>query len=119
MALSAGSGTTFRSMRANMRVFQYLFDALAWMVAIVVAVWLRFEFAFDDTNWFAMLMICLAAAAAQLVAGLILSLYRRRYHVGSFDEVLSLTGSVLLTAAVVGIPILIFGAEIGVPRSTP
>lgn len=102
-----------------MRVFQYFFDVVAWMVAIVVAVWLRFEFAFADTNWLAMLLIGLVAAAAQLGAGLILSLYRRRYQVGSFDEVLSLTGSVLLTAAVIGIPILIFGNEIGVPRSTP
>lgn len=119
MAFSARSGTTFRSIRASMRVFQYFFDAIAWMVAIVVAVWLRFEFAFADTNWWAMLAICFAAAVAQLAAGVVLSLYRRRYHVGSFDEVLSLSGSVLLTAALIGIPILIFGAQIGVPRSTP
>ena len=106
-------------MRANLRIFQYIFDALAWLVALVVAVWLRYEFGFRDTNWVAMLLVCLVAAGAQLGAGLALSLYRRRYHVGSFDEVLSLAGSVLLTAVVIGLPILIFGTQIGVPRSTP
>jgi FlaA1/EpsC-like NDP-sugar epimerase len=119
VAASAGSGTTLRSIRASMRVFQYCFDAMAWIVAVVVAVWLRYEFHFQDTNWIAMAVICLVAAVAQLGAGLMLSLYRRRYQVGSFDEVLSLSGSVLLTAAVIGVPILVFGNEIGVPRSTP
>ena len=108
-----------RAIRANLRVLQYLLDAVAWTVAIVVAVWLRYEFGFADTNWLAMGVLCLVAAGTQLGAGLMLSLYRRRYHVGSFDEVLSLAGSVLLTAVVIGLPILIFGTEIDVPRSTP
>ena len=42
-----------RAIRANLRVLQYLLDAVAWTVAIVVAVWLRYEFGFADTNWLA------------------------------------------------------------------
>jgi FlaA1/EpsC-like NDP-sugar epimerase len=116
---SAHSDGKGRSLRANMRVFQYLFDAIAWIVAIVIAVWLRYEFGFGETNWLAMIALVLVAALAQLAAGSALALYRRRYHVGSFDEVLSLTGSVALTTIVIGLPILIVGPEIGIPRSTP
>nr|WP_206448493.1 nucleoside-diphosphate sugar epimerase/dehydratase [Agrococcus sp. KRD186] len=102
-----------------MRVYQYLFDAIAWIVAIIVAIWLRYEFAFGNTNWISLLAIVATAVLVQLGAGLILNLYRRRYQVGSFDEVLSLVGSVVLTFIVIAIPIVIFGAEIGIPRSTP
>lgn len=101
-----------------MRVYQYLFDVIAWIVAIVVAIWLRYEFTFRDTNWLTLLMICIVAVLVQLGAGLILNLYRRRYQVGSFDEVLSLTGSVALTFVVIAVPIVVFGNELGIPRST-
>ncbi|MCR8669855.1 nucleoside-diphosphate sugar epimerase/dehydratase [Agrococcus sp. HG114] len=116
--MTASSGTTLGALRAKMRVHQFIFDAIAWMVALVAAVWLRFEFGFHNTSWVAMLVLVLAAAIAQLAAGLMLSLYRRRYHVASFDEVLSLAGSVGITTVLIGIPILVFGNEAGVPRST-
>ncbi|SFS00230.1 dTDP-glucose 4,6-dehydratase [Agrococcus baldri] len=118
MSSSAGNGTTLRSIRAGIRVYQYLFDAIAWILAIVVAIWLRYEFTFRDTNWLTLLAICVVAVLVQLGAGLILNLYRRRYQVGSFDEVLSLTGSVALTFVVIALPIVIFGNELGIPRST-
>lgn len=105
--------------RQSLRVYQFVFDAIAIAVAIVVAIWLRYEFAFEGTNWLTILLICVGAAGVQFLAGHILALYRRRYQVGSFDEVLSLTGSVALTFLAIGVPILIFGNELGVPRSTP
>ncbi|RWR25669.1 polysaccharide biosynthesis protein [Agrococcus lahaulensis] len=109
---------SFRTLRATTRVYQYVFDTLAWLLAIVVAIWLRYEFTFRDTNWLAVAGIWLLAALAQFIAGRILSLYRRRYHVGSFDEVLSLSGTVLLVFITIGLPAVLFGAQLGVPRST-
>lgn len=104
-------------MRARVSVFQLF--AIAWTAATVVTVWLRFEFHFQDVNWIAMGMICLVAAGAQLGGVLILSLHRRHCQVGSFDKVPTLSASVLLIGAIVGIPVLNFESDIGDQWSMP
>jgi dTDP-glucose 4,6-dehydratase len=102
-----------------MRVTQYSLDAIAWTVAIITAIWLRYEFEFRGANWLAVVAVCILAAVAQLSAGVVLGLYRRRYEVGSFDEVLSLSGAALLTVVTIGLPVIILGTSLGIPRSMP
>ncbi|MET3769743.1 dTDP-glucose 4,6-dehydratase [Marisediminicola sp. UYEF4] len=96
---------------------QYVLDALAWTVAILLAVLLRYDFALDQITWFSTFMVCLAAAALQLCAGYLFYLYRGRHPYGSFAEVRALSLVVLLTAAVLAIPLLSFGPVVFVPRS--
>lgn len=82
-----------------MRVFQYVFDVLAWIVAIVLAIWLRYEFAFQAMNWVhsPRHLGCRSARATRCRAHP--ESLPRRYQVGNFDEVLGLIGSVRYRAA--------------------
>ncbi|MFA4841589.1 MAG: polysaccharide biosynthesis protein, partial [Agrococcus sp.] len=118
MAVHVYGGSLPRLVRPRVGFFP-LFDATAWAIAVIVAIWLRYEFGFESAAWRDILMLCVVAAVAQLVSGAALGLYRGRYDIGSRDEVLRLASSAILPAASIGIPILLSGSQMGVPRSTP
>src|SRR4051794_6861380 len=69
-------------------------DGLAWVVGILAAVVLRFEFEPTPRGWIATLVLALVAAALQVVVGNLLSFYRGRFSYGSFDEVRNLAVAV-------------------------
>ena len=96
---------------------QYAFDAGAWSFALLLAILLRFDFDFDRIHWASLLILCLAVLTVQLTAGAILFLYRGRHPSGSFAEIKALMLTVLLTTAGLGIPILVVGTGIQIPRS--
>ena len=96
---------------------QYAFDALAWMIAIVLAEILRYEFAFSRIVWAPLLVLCVAACAVQLFFGSVFFLYRGQHPYGSFAEVRAVVFAVTVTAVIVGTPVLVFGAWLDIPRS--
>jgi heme A synthase len=65
---------------------QYILDAVAWVVAILLALVLRYELLVSEINAEGVFVFCAAAVAAQLLVGLSFALYRGRYSFGSFHE---------------------------------
>jgi FlaA1/EpsC-like NDP-sugar epimerase len=97
---------------------QFAIDAVAWTVALIAAVMLRYDFQPELVGWSSLAAICALTIVIQFVTGWIFYLYRGRHPYGSFAEVLALTFTVLVTGAIVGLPLLLVGALVEVPRST-
>ncbi|MFC6354658.1 polysaccharide biosynthesis protein [Luethyella okanaganae] len=97
---------------------QFVLDAMAWVVALVIAETLRYEFAVGLIAFVPLILVCAAAVLAQLAFGWGYHLYRGRYTYGSFSEVRGLLWAVLWVAAVIGVPVAVFGVSFGIPRST-
>jgi FlaA1/EpsC-like NDP-sugar epimerase len=96
---------------------QFLIDAVAWVVALVFAQLLRYDFDTTLIGWRWLAAVCLVTVLVQMVVGWVLYLYRGRHPYGSFAEVRSLLFAVVLTGLVVGVPVALFGTIIEVPRS--
>jgi len=96
---------------------QYVIDAVAWVTALVFAEFLRYDFDSSLVGWRWLAIVCLATVLVQLFIGWLVYLYRGRHPYGSFAEVRSLLFAVLLTGAIVGVPVALFGTIIQVPRS--
>ena len=96
---------------------QYVIDALAWVFALTFAVFLRYDFDSSQISWRWLALVCLITLVVQFVSGWSVFLYRGRHPYGSFAEVRSLLYMVLITSVVVGLPVALFGTEIGIPRS--
>ena len=79
------------------RLLQAGWDVVSWVIAIPLAVWLRYDLSPPSGLEFEVLIAGGLAALAQLVIGAIARLYRGRYVVGSFDEVF---GIVLASLAI-------------------
>ncbi|MFD1212341.1 polysaccharide biosynthesis protein [Arthrobacter sp. GCM10027362] len=95
---------------------QVLLDAFAWIVAISLAMILRYEVTFDPAKLPGVMVICALAIAAQVAVGSGLALYRGRYSFGSFHEakllvIVTVSVSVILTVA-----LLFFGIPMGIAR---
>ena len=75
---------------------QALADFLMWVVAVPIAMWLRFDFSAPPSMWGEAIMWGVAAGAMQVLIGYTLRLYRGRYKFGSFDEVSGVVQTALL-----------------------
>src|SRR5690606_1594585 len=95
----------------------YVFDVVAWGVALLAAAALRYDFELEQFAWRALAIEFLLIAVAQLGLGLLLYLYRGRHPYGSFDEVMTLVATVLPIALVVGGVVALFGSSWGQARS--
>lgn len=102
---------------AGRRVLQATWDAFSWIVAVPLALLLRYDFAPPRTALLVGLVAGAAAAALHLITGSVIHLYRGRYIVGSFDEVFGVTMTTLFVGAVGTIAALILPAT-EFPRST-
>lgn len=100
------------------RITAAVVDSAAWIVGIVVAVVLRFEFEPTVRGWISMALLAVLAAAGQVVVGYYLALYRGRFTYGSFDEVRALGIAVVVQATVLTVLVMIVGPYIGLPRGT-
>lgn len=83
-------------------------DSLSWIIAIPVALILRYEFEFSPTMWgpFRVGGLVVAVSAAcllQFTIGLALGLYRGRWRYGSFDEVAHLARSAAVVTVLLGV----------------
>lgn len=96
----------------------YVADALSWAAAIIVALFLRFDFEISEINWVSTTLIIVLTAALQLIGGWVFWLYRNRYEIGSFDEVRAIVLSVTTVAVVSGLCAVLIGYGRGIPRST-
>lgn len=99
-------------------VSPYALDVAAWWLAIVLAVFFRFDFDPTDVRWVPLAVLCVAAAAIQLFAGWALYLYRGRHPLGSFAEVRALLATVISTGITTAVPLLLLGTMWHIPRST-
>ncbi len=106
------------ALRRAFPLLQFGCDALAWVVAVPLTTWLRYDLRTGPIDEVGVLVVTLVAVLLQGLAGLGLGLYRRRYHYGSFDEVRMLAFSVAIVAAG-----LLAVAQLGegglVPRTVP
>ncbi|GAB3604687.1 nucleoside-diphosphate sugar epimerase/dehydratase [Conyzicola nivalis] len=121
MTLSSFAQTQINNLRARGPLsrfgIQFLIDGAAWLFALTFAVLLRYDFDSSQISWSWFALIVAATLLVQLVAGWAVYLYRGRHPYGSFAEVRSLLYTVLIAAVVVGLPVVLFGTLIQVPRS--
>ena len=96
---------------------QMILDSLSWIVAMTVALALRYELNLDFISPLGMFAVCVVAVVSQLAVGYSFALYRGRYSFGSFDEAKLLVVVTVIVAAVLQILLLVTGPSIGVPRS--
>ncbi len=113
-----------RSSRKGKRTFpfntgvQSFLDVAAWVVGLVIAVYFRYDFDGDQITWSPVFAICGALVVSQLVLGWVFWLYRGRYSSGSFEEAAAVLATVLTVAVIVGVPVVLFGPLMHIPRST-
>lgn len=110
----SGGGAT---MAARFRADHYALDALAWVIALIAAVVLRYDFPTPQVSWVHLIALCVVVMVVQLLAGGALSLYDGRYARGSFEEVRALLYSVAATAVICGIPVALWGVQLALARS--
>jgi len=96
------------ALERNRLVIQFTFDVAAWAIGLSLAMVLRYEFTVDPTEWgpFSLATVAIAVVVAgvlQLITGLASGLYRGRFRFGSFDEVLHLVRTVLVTFAALAV----------------
>ncbi|MDD2857598.1 MAG: nucleoside-diphosphate sugar epimerase/dehydratase [Candidatus Nanopelagicales bacterium] len=99
------------------RMLQAGWDALSWIIAVPLALVLRYDF---EPPQKAILLGVLAGAGAgvlHVVAGSVFHLYRGRYVIGSFDEVFGVTMVTLVIGTVGSVLALVLPAT-EFPRST-
>lgn len=100
------------------RLAAAIVDSAAWVVGIVIAVVLRFEFEPTVGGWISMVVVATLAAASQIAVGYYLALYRGRFTYGSFDEVRALGIAVIVQAFVLSAVVMVLGPVVGLPRGT-
>ncbi|GEP28554.1 dTDP-glucose 4,6-dehydratase [Cryobacterium levicorallinum] len=96
---------------------QFFFDSASWAAALILATIFRYEFALQYVSWLPLLSLCAAAIVLQWLAGRMLHLYRGRFKVGTFHEVQSLALTASIVAVIIGLPVLLFGIILQIPRS--
>ncbi len=111
-----------------MRVSQWLWrgrrlliagcDAGCWAIGLTVGTWFRFDWLLHPIGWAGLARCILVAVVLQWTIGGVLQLYRGRYWVGSFDEILR------LAYLIIAIGWAVFFADLlpsppWIPRSVP
>lgn len=96
---------------------QYIFDSVAWVVAILLALVLRYELLINQINITGVVVFCAVALAAQLAVGLSFALYRGRYSFGSFHEARLLVIVTVIVSVILLLVSVAFFSIIEIPRS--
>jgi len=102
---------------AKRRVIQLVWDMWSWVFSVPVALLLRYDFSPPAGSLVTALIFGSVLAVTQVVIGLAFRLYRGRYVIGSFDEVLGVVLTGIMTAAL-GLIGLVIVQPVGIPRST-
>ncbi len=105
--------------RQGSQIFSWqiaLSDATAWIVAVPIAVILRFDFTLPQNLAESAIACGVGASALSLVLAVLLRMYSGRYVTGTFDEVV---GVVVLTAFVGALgTLLLLTNLVDLPRAT-
>ncbi len=96
---------------------QAILDSLAWVVALSLAVLLRYELDVHLINFAGLVLLLVVAIATQLIAGWYMALYRGRYTFGSIQEARVLIAVTLVVGVATSIFLSIFINELHVARS--
>ncbi|MFJ3472832.1 polysaccharide biosynthesis protein [Microbacterium maritypicum] len=83
-------------------------DAVAWSIAALLVVLLRYDFLVPLAVWPFALIVIGGLIAAQFAAGFVLHLYRGRYLYGSIEEVRALGLAALLVGVLMGVVLLVW-----------
>jgi dTDP-glucose 4,6-dehydratase len=94
---------------------EVLLDVSAWMASAVAAVYMRFDFSIPPDYRSNLLKFLPIVAGTQMLVGLAIGLYRRRWRYGSFDEVAALGLTSMITTLCLGV----FNYEYTTPRLVP
>jgi len=99
--------------------FLFLIDAFAWLISLVAVIAARYDFDPTAVRWWRVAVIVLGVILVQLAVGTLLHLYTGRHPQGSFAEVPTLVGTVVITGVAFGaLSILFIDPALGLPRST-
>lgn len=93
-------------------------DFICWFIALPLGIWLRLEGNWYQENWLSILSFTLISAIIFLVVSTVLSLYNNKSYLASFDEVVALGISSLVSGLLLLIIQLVFKFP-GIPRSVP
>ncbi len=106
-------------MTSALRAFsQALADFAVWVVAVPLALWLRFDFSAPEDGWGQAVLWGASAGLAHVLIGYGLQLYRGRYRFGSFDEVTGVVKAVGVVT-VAWETFTLFAAPPDLPRTIP
>jgi len=100
------------------RIFQAAWDMAAWVVAMLLAVLMRYDFDPSFSSLKRAAVFGVGLAILQVLVGLPLQLYRGRYRVASFDEVAGVALSAVIVGSI-GTFVLLIARPDGLPRSSP
>jgi FlaA1/EpsC-like NDP-sugar epimerase len=110
----------YRALVPHRRTINAIADAVIWVAAIALATTLRYDFAFSEPRWRALLVLVPIALCCQLGFGLADGLYLGRWSFGSFEEVASLLRTVLASGTVLLVANkLADSADWSLPSSVP
>ena len=96
---------------------QLFLDSMSWVVAIVLALLLRYEMGIRVEQFAGAFVIAAIAVVAQVLAGYALALYRGRYPFGSFQEARALVFVTVIVAASITASLLVLYEAINIGRS--
>ena len=85
---------------------QMILDSAAWIVAMCVAVLLRYEMNVQFVSVGGLVITCAVAVACQMVVGFSFALYKGRYSFGSFEEAKLLVVVTVIVTAILEVVLL-------------
>ncbi|SNU02000.1 dTDP-glucose 4,6-dehydratase [Ruaniaceae bacterium KH17] len=99
------------------RIF-YVVDAILWVITILIAATLRYEFDLSRINWSAFAAFSIAAVALQFVIGSILNLYRAglRLRLGTFEDALTIALTSISVGGLLWLVSLVLSQPWGISR---
>ncbi|KRB36257.1 polysaccharide biosynthesis protein [Microbacterium sp. Root180] len=98
--------------------FRAIMDCVAWFLAVILAVLLRYEFDVSAVAWLWVLALAAFAAGLQALLGWVFHVYRGRFGSRSLDEVRALVLTLVVEAVVLAIVVAAHPPVPGLPRST-
>ncbi|MGK2948353.1 MAG: polysaccharide biosynthesis protein, partial [Acidimicrobiales bacterium] len=106
MATPGDSDSPFRPGSAWTALIEHRFawlavwDSAAWVVALFLGTWARYEFQADRFEAVDVLLAAAVVVAAQVLLGLWQGLYLGRWRLGSFEEIAALLRTVVLSGVI-------------------
>jgi len=96
----------------------FAIDSGLWIVALIVAEWLRYDYNVSKINWGGLAVVTATAIGLHGLIGRLLGVYGRRFRYGSLDEVATMTVSSAITALVMTAVVWASNPQFA-PRSVP
>lgn len=103
----SAAASVYVTARRFRNVLEVVVDSVLWAGALVLAICLRFASLTHGWHVADLLAIIVAAIAAQLLFGIASGLYRTRWRIGSFEQMLALTKTVAATTLVITVAAIV------------